>query len=120
MESTIMQTTTAVPTAHQTRPLLSVQKIHKSFGRQEILRNVSLDVNAGDVTCIIGPSGSGKSTLLRCINHLERVDYGRIYLDGKLLGYREFPTKLVEMKTAETARQRRGVGMVFQSFNLFP
>jgi polar amino acid transport system ATP-binding protein len=72
------------------------------------------------VLCIIGPSGSGKSTFLRCINHLEKVDAGRLSVDGKLVGYRQTGDKLYELKERETAQARAEIGMVFQRFNLFP
>ncbi|GAA2549423.1 amino acid ABC transporter ATP-binding protein [Pseudonocardia hydrocarbonoxydans] len=94
--------------------------IHKSFGRVEVLRGVDLTVMPGEVACLIGPSGSGKSTFLRCINHLERIDAGRMRVDGDLIGYRERGGKLHEMRESEVARQRRDIGMVFQRFNLFP
>ena len=74
----------------------------------------------GEVLCIVGPSGSGKSTFLRCINHLERVDAGRLSVDGQLVGYRQHGDKLYELKPKEAAQQRREIGMVFQRFNLFP
>ncbi len=94
--------------------------VHKSFGRLEVLRGVSLDVARGEVVVIIGASGSGKTTFLRCINHLERLDGGRIYVDGELVGYREKNGRLVEDSEREVARKRAAIGMVFQRFNLFP
>ncbi len=94
--------------------------VHKRFGRLEVLRGVSLDVARGEVVVIIGPSGSGKTTFLRCINHLERVDAGRIYVDGELVGYRERNGRLVEDSERAVARKRAAIGMVFQRFNLFP
>jgi polar amino acid transport system ATP-binding protein len=94
--------------------------VHKRFGRLEVLRGVSLDVARGEVVVIIGPSGSGKTTFLRCINHLERVDAGRIYVDGELVGYREKNGRLVEDSERAVARKRAAIGMVFQRFNLFP
>jgi len=94
--------------------------VHKRFGRLEVLRGVSMDVARGEVVVIIGPSGSGKTTFLRCINHLERVDGGEIYVDGELVGYRERNGRLVEDREAEVARKRAAIGMVFQRFNLFP
>jgi polar amino acid transport system ATP-binding protein len=81
---------------------------------------VDLVVQPGEVSCVIGPSGSGKSTLLRCINHLERIDSGRLRVDGHLVGYRERNGRLYEMRESEVAQQRRDIGMVFQRFNLFP
>ena len=94
--------------------------VHKRFGRLEVLRGVSMNVDRGEVVVIIGPSGSGKTTFLRCINHLERVDGGKIYVDGELVGYREKNGRLVEDREAEVARKRAAIGMVFQRFNLFP
>jgi len=94
--------------------------VHKRFGRLEVLRGVSMDVARGEAVVIIGPSGSGKTTFLRCINHLERVDGGTIYVDGELVGYREKNGRLVEDREAEVARKRAAIGMVFQRFNLFP
>jgi polar amino acid transport system ATP-binding protein len=94
--------------------------VHKRFGRLEVLRGVSLDVARGEVVVIIGASGSGKTTFLRCINHLERLDGGRIFVDGELVGYREKNGRLVEDSEREVARKRAAIGMVFQRFNLFP
>ncbi|GAA4865362.1 MULTISPECIES: amino acid ABC transporter ATP-binding protein [Pseudonocardia] len=101
-------------------PMVEATGIHKSFGRTEVLRGIDLVVEPGEVCCIIGPSGSGKSTLLRCVNHLERIDAGRMRVDGSLVGYRESGGKLHELRESEVARQRRDIGMVFQRFNLFP
>ena len=101
-------------------PLVRARNLRKSFGPVEVLRGVDLEVEAGQVCCIIGPSGSGKSTLLRCINHLEKLDAGQIYVNGELIGYRRVANKLVERSEREVARQRAGIGMVFQQFNLFP
>ncbi|MCW0212114.1 MAG: amino acid ABC transporter ATP-binding protein [Pseudonocardia sp.] len=94
--------------------------IHKRFGSTEVLRGVDFVVQPGEVACVVGPSGSGKSTMLRCINHLERIDSGRLRVDGHLIGYREAGGKLHEMRESEIAKQRRDIGMVFQRFNLFP
>ncbi len=94
--------------------------VHKRFGRLEVLRGVSMEVSKGEVVVLIGPSGSGKTTFLRCINHLERIDAGRIYVDGELVGYREKNGRLVEDREREVARKRAAIGMVFQRFNLFP
>ena len=94
--------------------------VHKRFGRLEVLRGVDMEVARGEVVVIIGPSGSGKTTFLRCINHLERVDGGEIYVDGELVGYREKNGRLVEDREAAVARKRAAIGMVFQRFNLFP
>jgi polar amino acid transport system ATP-binding protein len=101
-------------------PMIRCEDVHKRFGRLEVLRGVSLDVAKGEVVVIAGPSGSGKSTLLRCINHLEKVNQGRIYVDGQPVGYREVKGKFVEKGEREVARMRASIGMVFQRFNLFP
>ena len=100
--------------------MIRCEDVHNRFGRLEVLRGVSLDIEKGEVVVIAGPSGSGKSTLLRCINHLERVDKGRIYVDGQPVGYREVKGKFVEKSEREVARMRASIGMVFQRFNLFP
>src|SRR3990170_5677383 len=94
--------------------------VYKSFGKLEVLRAVNLDVGRGEVVVLIGASGSGKTTLLRCINHLEPLDGGRIYVDGELIGYREVYGRLREDSEREVARKRAAIGMVFQRFNLFP
>jgi polar amino acid transport system ATP-binding protein len=107
-------------TAPTTTPMVEALDIHKRFGRVEVLRGIDLTVMPGEVACVIGPSGSGKSTFLRCINHLERIDAGRMRVGGDLIGYREAGGKLHEMRESDVARQRRDIGMVFQRFNLFP
>ena len=94
--------------------------VHKSFGRLEVLKGVSLDVAKGETVCIIGPSGSGKTTFIRCINHLEKINSGRITVNGQLIGYRESNGKVIEDSERNIAQQRTQVGMVFQRFNLFP
>ena len=94
--------------------------MHKRFGKLEVLRGITMDVARGQVVVIVGPSGSGKSTLLRCINHLERLDMGYIYVDGELVGYREKDGRLIEDSEGEIARKRATIGIVFQRFNLFP
>ncbi len=94
--------------------------VHKRFGRLEVLRGVSLEVARGEVVVLIGPSGSGKTTLLRCINHLETLDSGRIYIEAELVGYRETSGRLREDSERDVARKRSAIGMVFQRFNLFP
>ncbi|WP_325064787.1 amino acid ABC transporter ATP-binding protein [Leifsonia sp. AG29] len=101
-------------------PMVKAEGVSKSFGSNQVLRSIDLKVNPGEVLCIIGPSGSGKSTFLRCINHLERVDAGRLSVDGQVVGYRQHGDKLYELKPKEAARQRQEIGMVFQRFNLFP
>jgi polar amino acid transport system ATP-binding protein len=100
--------------------VLRVTDVHKRFGSVEVLKGVSLTVERGEVMCIIGPSGSGKSTLLRSINHLEEIDRGRVELNGELIGYRQRGSKYVTLPERDLARQRTSMGMVFQSFNLFP
>jgi polar amino acid transport system ATP-binding protein len=100
--------------------MVDAQEINKSYGSHKVLKGVSLTVKPGEVACIIGPSGSGKSTFLRCINHLEMIDAGRIFVDGKIIGYREAHGKLYELRESEADIQRRDIGMVFQRFNLFP
>ena len=101
-------------------PMVEAVAVSKSFGSNEVLKSISLRVEHGQVMCVIGPSGSGKSTFLRCINHLERIDAGRLFVDGELIGYRQRGDRLYEMKPVDAARQRRDIGMVFQHFNLFP
>src|SRR4029077_20050874 len=100
--------------------IMHAADVHKRFGRLEVLKGVSLDVQPRETVCIIGPSGSGKTTFIRCINHLEKIDAGRIEVNGHLIGYRERHGKLVEDTEKNIARQRTEVGMVFQRFNLFP
>ena len=100
--------------------MVLADNVGKKFGHHEVLKGVDLSVPKGDVTCLLGPSGSGKSTLLRCINHLERIDSGRLYVDGDLVGYRQEGRILHELDDRSIARQRTKIGMVFQRFNLFP
>ena len=100
--------------------MVKSEGVHKSFGPVEVLKGIDLEVKQGEVFCLIGPSGSGKSTFLRCINHLEKINAGRLYVDGQLVGYRQKGDKLYELKDSEVALQRRDIGMVFQRFNLFP
>ena len=103
-----------------TKPMVLAERVCKDFGALKVLKGVTLEVERGQVLCIVGPSGSGKSTFLRCINHLEAVTAGRLYVDGVLVGYREGKDKLYEMAPRVAAKQRRDIGMVFQHFNLFP
>ena len=100
--------------------MVKAEGVHKRFGRLEVLKGVSLEVSTGEVMCLLGPSGSGKSTLLRCINHLEKIDSGRLSVDGELVGYRQVGDKLHELRESEVAQKRSQIGMVFQHFNLFP
>ena len=103
-----------------TAEMVRADNVHKSFGSLEVLKGIDLVVKPGEVCCVLGPSGSGKSTFLRCINHLEKINAGRIFVDGVLVGYRERGGKLHELRDREVAEQRRAIGMVFQRFNLFP
>ena len=100
--------------------VLRADDVHKSFGRLEVLKGISLEVRRSETVCIIGPSGSGKTTFIRCINHLEKIDAGRIEVNGHLIGYRQANGKIVEDSERNIARQRTEIGMVFQRFNLFP
>jgi polar amino acid transport system ATP-binding protein len=100
--------------------MVLAERVHKSFGRLQVLKGIDLEVRRGEVCCLLGPSGSGKSTFLRCINHLEKIDAGRLAVDGQLVGYREAHGKLHELREHETAKKRSEIGMVFQRFNLFP
>jgi polar amino acid transport system ATP-binding protein len=103
-----------------TEPMVKAEGVHKSFGRVEVLKGISLEVQPSEVMCLLGPSGSGKSTFLRCVNHLEKIDAGRMWVDGELVGYSEHGGKLHELRDAVVARKRSEIGMVFQRFNLFP
>jgi polar amino acid transport system ATP-binding protein len=103
-----------------TEAMVKAEAVHKRFGRLEVLKGISLEVRRGEVMCMLGPSGSGKSTFLRCINHLEKINAGRLSVDGELVGYREAGGKLHELHEREVARKRAEIGMVFQHFNLFP
>jgi polar amino acid transport system ATP-binding protein len=100
--------------------MVLAEGVCKSFGPNRVLKGIDLEVAPREVMCVIGPSGSGKSTFLRCINHLEKVDAGRLYVDGDLVGYREAGGKLHELRDREVSAKRRDIGMVFQRFNLFP
>lgn len=103
-----------------TSAIIDARDVHKRFGSLEVLKGITLQVERGQVACLLGPSGSGKSTFLRCINHLEKIDAGLIRVAGETVGYEERGGKLYELPVRAVARQRRGVGMVFQRFNLFP
>jgi polar amino acid transport system ATP-binding protein len=100
--------------------MVCAEGVYKHFGRIEVLRGIDLQVRTGEVLCIIGPSGAGKSTFLRCINHLEKIDEGRLTVDGELVGYREHSGRLYELRDREVGQRRAQIGMVFQHFNLFP
>jgi polar amino acid transport system ATP-binding protein len=100
--------------------ILKAEGVHKSYGRLEVLKGISMEVKKGEVFVLLGPSGSGKSTFLRCINHLEKINAGRIDVDGEMVGYRERGGKLHEMRDSEIVACRAEIGFVFQSFNLFP
>jgi polar amino acid transport system ATP-binding protein len=100
--------------------VVRARDVRKRFGRLEVLLGVSLQVRRGETVCLIGPSGSGKTTFIRCLNHLEKIDAGRIEVNGQLIGYREQDGRLVEERERVVARQRTQIGMVFQRFNLFP
>jgi polar amino acid transport system ATP-binding protein len=101
-------------------PMVLAENVWKSFGSNIVLKGVDLRVEKGQVVVLLGPSGGGKSTILRCINHLEKIQGGRLSVDGTLVGYHERKGKLYEMRTKEVSKQRSAIGMVFQAFNLFP
>jgi polar amino acid transport system ATP-binding protein len=100
--------------------MVEARGVRKTYGRLEVLKGIDLTVYPGEVLCLIGPSGSGKSTFLRCINHLEKVDGGELFVDGELVGYRRIGNKLHELRDREVCGKRAEIGMVFQRFNLFP
>ena len=106
-------------TAPAGTPMVLSEGVHKHYGRLEVLKGIDLTVQPGEVMCIIGRSGSGKSRFLRCINHLEKIDAGRLSVDGELVGYRQQGDKLYELREREIAGRRADIGMVFQHFNLF-
>ncbi|MFF2300520.1 amino acid ABC transporter ATP-binding protein [Arthrobacter sp. NPDC058127] len=100
--------------------LVRAENVHKSFGLNEVLKGINLEVRSGEVVCLLGASGSGKSTFLRCINHLETLSNGRIWVGDRVVGYRQDGNRLFELSDKQAARQRQSIGMVFQRFNLFP
>ncbi len=99
--------------------MVKAEGVHKRFGAVEVLQGISMDVQRGEVVVLLGASGSGKSTFLRCINHLEKIDAGRLWVDGELVGYRQVGNRLYELHDHDICRHRADVGMVFQRFNLF-
>ena len=101
-------------------PMLKAHNVHKAFGKNKILKGITLEGLPGEVMCLLGPSGSGKSTFLRCVNHLEKIDQGKIFVDGELIGGRIHNGKIYELREKEICRSRMKIGMVFQHFNLFP
>jgi polar amino acid transport system ATP-binding protein len=118
--SEVIQAGTPPAPANGQPAMVELDHVRKQFGKLEVLKDISISVCKGETIVIIGPSGSGKSTLLRCVNHLEKIDGGRIYVDGNLIGYREVGGKLKELPARTVTRQRAEIGMVFQRFNLFP
>ena len=100
--------------------MVKAHGVRKHFGPLQVLKGINLEVASKEVVCLIGPSGSGKSTFLRCVNHLEKIDGGRLYVDGELVGYRQENDKVYELRESEVANKRSEIGMVFQRFNLFP
>lgn len=114
---------TAIPTNAKladSNIIVKAEKVNKHFGSLHVLKDISLEVRKNEVVVVIGPSGSGKSTFLRCINHLEKISGGHIYVNGHMIGYYERNGQLVEDNERNIARQRAEIGMVFQRFNLFP
>ena len=120
MSDTLHAHSPNAPVPSADRAMVVADCVSKSFGSNEVLKSISLEVKRGEVMCLVGPSGSGKSTFLRCINHLEVLSAGRLSVDGELVGFRESNGKLYEINPKEAAKQRREIGMVFQRFNLFP
>ncbi len=100
--------------------MVRAEAVHKRYGLLEVLKGITLEVAPSEVMCLLGPSGSGKSTFLRCVNHLEKINSGRLYVDGELVGYEERGGRLHELHEREVCRRRTEIGMVFQRFNLFP
>ena len=101
-------------------PMVRAEAVHKRYGILEVLKGITLEVAPREVMCLLGPSGSGKSTFLRCVNHIEKINSGRLYVDGDLVGYEERGGRLHELREREVCRRRTEIGMVFQRFNLFP
>jgi polar amino acid transport system ATP-binding protein len=99
--------------------MVKAEAVHKSFGHLKVLKGVSLEVQRGEVVCLLGVSGSGKSTFLRCINHLEKINAGRLWVDGHMVGYKQIGDRIYELRDHEVCARRAEIGMVFQRFNLF-
>jgi polar amino acid transport system ATP-binding protein len=110
----------AAPGPGDGTPMVKAEAVHKRFGSLEVLKGIDMEVLPGQVVVLLGASGSGKSTFLRCINHLEKINAGRLWVDGQLVGYRQAGDKLYELKEREISSKRAQIGMVFQRFNLFP
>jgi polar amino acid transport system ATP-binding protein len=118
-QPTILSAIGGVPRP-ETDTVVEATNVEKWFGKLHVLKGVSLTVRRREVVVICGPSGSGKTTFIRCVNHLEKIQTGRIFVNGHLIGYREEGSRLVEDREQNIARQRQEIGMVFQRFNLFP
>ena len=116
----ITTATATQDTTTTTRAMVRAEQVRKSFGHLEVLQGIDLTVDTGEVVCLIGPSGSGKSTFLRCVNHLETIDGGRLWVGDEIVGYEQRGTRLHELSDREVCRRRTDIGMVFQHFNLFP
>ncbi len=100
--------------------MILVENIHKYFGELHVLKGIDFSVKPGEVVCVVGPSGSGKSTLLRCLNHLERITSGKVYIDGEMVDYRENDKDAMRIDPDKVTQMCAEMGMVFQRFNLFP
>lgn len=104
--------------------MVEARAVHKFFGDLHVLKGIDFQVQPGEVCVLMGPSGSGKSTLLRCINNLEQISAGKMYVDGELIGMKEVEkngeVEFHALTQQELAKQRSHIGMVFQRFNLFP
>lgn len=110
----------AASVASGARPMVKAEAVHKRYGALEVLRGIDFEVQRGEVVCVLGPSGCGKSTFLRCVNHLESINSGRLWVDGELVGYSQRGDRLHQLREREIAASRASIGMVFQRFNLFP
>lgn len=120
MKTTAEKATSRTPELSSANVIVEAVDVHKSYGEVQVLKGVSLTVQRQEVVVIVGASGSGKTTFIRCINHLEKIQQGRILVNGHLIGYREVRGRLIEDRERNIARQRQEIGMVFQRFNLFP